>query len=265
MQHIHDWITPRWPAPANIRACTTTRNGGFSNGEYTSMNLGDRTDDSIISIAKNRNQLIKALDLPTEPCWLYQAHTDKVVRVDETSTVNQHADASYSTTKNVICAVLTADCLPLLLCNREGSAVAAIHAGWRGLASGIVENTVKALMHFTGTEPKDIMVWMGPAIGPGVFEVGPDVYDAFVSRTKLAKKAFYELPVNNTQNHNKNNKKWLANMYVLARQCLARMDIKLVFGGEFCTVTQYQRFYSYRRDKETGRMASLIWMQDSPA
>ena len=261
MQYIHDWIMPQWPAPSNIRACVTTRNGGFSNGEFTSMNLGDRTDDSIISIAKNRNHLINVLELPDEPCWLYQAHTDKVVCIDDMSRANQHADASYSTTKNLVCAVLTADCLPLLLCNRDGTAVAAIHAGWRGLAGGIIENTVTALMHNTGTKPNDIMAWLGPAIGPGVFEVGPDVYDTFVGRTKLAKRAFYELPVNKTRDHAKKDKKWLANIYILARQCLARMDVKLVFGGEFCTVTQYQKFYSYRRDRMTGRMASLIWIE----
>lgn len=250
MQQLHDWIFPHWPAPANIKSCTTTRNGGFSNGEYYSMNLGDRTDDSIISIAKNRNHLIKSLGLPAEPCWLHQTHSDRVIRLDSSSRTNQNADASYSMTKKIVCAVLTADCLPILLCNRQGTVVAAVHAGWKGLVEGIVENTVGALIHFGGCKPEEIMAWLGPAIGPGVFEVGPDVYEAFTAKTKLAKAAFFTL----------NKDKWLADIYKLARQRLAVMGVKLVFGGNFCTVTQYQKFYSYRRDKVTGRMASLIWI-----
>ena len=254
MQQLHDWIIPHWPAPENVRAITTTRIGGFSEGAYASMNLGDRTDDNMIAIARNRNYLVKSLDLPEEPCWLFQSHGNKVVRLYDDTSPNQHADASYSTVANKVCAVLTADCLPVLLCARDGSAVAAVHAGWRGLANGIVDNTISTLLHFGKCKPENLLAWLGPAIGPGVFEVGEEVVDAFCSQLPHAKEAFIPIPGDN---------KWLADIYTLARQRLHRMGVNDIYGGGFCTVNQYEKFYSYRRDADTGRMATLIWMQDS--
>lgn len=252
MKQIHDWIIPQWPAPENIRAVTTSRVGGHSKHEFDSMNLGDRTEDNIVAIAKNRNELFKLLDLPCEPTWLFQSHSTKVVRLYEDTTFNQNADASYTTVSNKVCVVLTADCLPLLLCARDGSVVAAIHAGWRGLAGGIIETTVSTLLHFGKTRPENLLVWLGPAIGPGLFEVGDDVRNEFLKHSSKADAAFRPIPLHDG--------KWLADIYQLARQRLTEMGVSDIYGGEFCTATQYEKFYSYRRDGKTGRMASLIWI-----
>jgi hypothetical protein len=258
MQQLHDWIIPQWTAPANIRAVTTSRIGGHSQSEYSSMNLGDRTEDNMISIARNRNELYKVLDLPCEPTWLYQSHSTKVVRLYEDTKFNQDADASYTTVDNKICVVLTADCLPLLFCAKDGSAVSAVHAGWRGLANGIIETTISTLLHFGKCRPENLLVWLGPAIGPGLFEVGEDVRATFIEHSVKAKKAFTRLPsLDKTAD-----KKWLADLYMLARQRLDDMGVSDIFGGGFCTATQYEKFYSYRRDGNTGRMASLIWMTE---
>ncbi len=251
MQQIHDWIVPHWPAPSRVRACTTTRIGGFSEGAFSSMNLGDRTDDNIIAIAKNRNQLNRVLQLPCEPSWLFQSHSNKVVRLYDDTPSNQHADASYTTIPDKVCAVLTADCLPVLLCAKDGSVVAAIHAGWRGLANGIIDNTISTLLHFANCKPPELLAWMGPAIGPGLFEVGDDVRRAFMEQFQEATRAFTPIVEG----------KWLADIYMLARQRLNRMGVTDIYGGDYCTATQYEKFYSYRRDRETGRMASLIWME----
>jgi len=252
MQHIHDWIIPQWPAPGNICAVTTTRVGGHSNFEYATMNLGDRTEDNIVSIAKNRNELYKLLDLPCEPTWLYQTHSTKVLRLYEDTNFNHNADASYTTIENKICVVLTADCLPLLICSKDGSVVSAIHAGWRGLADGIIESTISTLLQNAHCRPENLLVWLGPAIGPGIFEVGEDVYQAFTSYSVKARNAFRNIPFHE--------EKWLADIYALARQRLEDSGVVDIYGGDFCTATQYEKFYSYRRDGKTGRMASLIWM-----
>jgi len=250
MQQIHDWIVPQWPAPPNIHAVTTTRIGGVSSGKFSSMNLGNNTDDNIVSVAKNRNELLKALELPGEPCWLHQTHSNKVVRLYEDTPVNQSADASYTTLDDKICVVLTADCLPVLFCANDGSAVAAVHAGWRGIANNILETTISTLLHFGKCRPENLLAWLGPAIGPGVFEVGNDVRDQFMAQNPEAKRAFRRIY---------REQKWLANIYHLAYQRLAQMGVGKIYGGNYCTVTQYEKFYSYRRDGQTGRMASLIW------
>jgi len=251
MQQLHDWIIPQWPAPSHIRAVSTTRIGGVSSGKFASMNLGNNTHDNIVAVAKNRNELIKSLELPDEPCWLHQVHSNKVVRLYNDTVVNQSADASYTTLPNKVCVVLTADCLPVLFCAKDGSVVAAVHAGWRGLANGILETTISTLLHFGKCKPENLMAWLGPAIGPGVFEVGKDVRDKFVEHTAEAKRAFRRIL---------REPKWLADIYLLAQQRLASMGVSDVYGGSFCTVSQYEKFYSYRRDGQTGRMASLIWM-----
>ena len=255
MQQIHDWIIPQWRAPGNVRAVTTTRIGGHSKFEFASMNLGDRTEDNIIAIAKNRNELFKVLDLPCEPTWLHQSHSSKAVRLYEDTTFNKSADASYTHVANKICVVLTADCLPLLVCAKDGSTVAAIHAGWRGLADGIIETTINALLKSGNCRPEHLLVWLGPAIGPGVFEVGDDVRSAFLKHSAKAKKAFKAIPMIKG--------KWLADIYMLARQRLTDLGVSEISGGGYCTATQYEKFYSYRRDGKTGRMASLIWMAET--
>lgn len=254
MQRIHDWIIPQWKAPDNVYAVTTTRMGGHSKYEFESMNLGDRTEDNIVSIAKNRNELYNQLDLPCEPTWLYQSHSNKVLRLYEDTNFNQNADASYTTVGNKICVVLTADCLPILLTSRTGDVVAAIHAGWRGLADNVVENTISSILHFASCRPENLLAWLGPAIGPSMFEVGEDVRDAFVQHSVQARKAFRPVPMSE--------EKWLANIYMLARQRLDDMGVSEISGGNFCTATQYEKFYSYRREHRTGRMASLIWMTE---
>lgn len=233
-----------WPAPANINALTTTRLGGDSHGTFNGLNLADHVDDNIEHVTKNRQIISQTLNIE-EPVWLKQVHGIKVVN----ATTAQHhaeADAIFSNQINSVCAVLTADCLPLLFCNKTASKVAAAHAGWRGLADGVIESTVDVLQE----NPENLMVWLGPAIGPQCFEVGQDVVDAFVVNDKASVCAF-------TQTDDEH---YLADIYQLARLRLKRLGIENVYGGELCTYTDEERFYSFRKNKITGRMASMIWI-----
>ncbi len=221
-----DYITANWPAPKNIHAYTTTRTG-----------FGDRTD---------KLKLQQLLSLPQDPIWLTQVHgTEVVVASPENTAVA--ADASYTNDRNQPCVILTADCLPVLICNKQGTHIAAIHAGWRGLAHGIIERTIQTL----NLPSSDLLVWLGPAIGPSKFEVGADVFTEFTAHSSEAEKAFVSMP----------NGKWLANLYLLARQRLLACGVTQISGGDYCTYSQDEMFFSYRRDKgETGRMASVIWI-----
>jgi polyphenol oxidase len=237
------WIVPDWPAPANVRALITTRAAGLSAGAYASMNLSDRVGDDPARVQRNREVLRQFL--PAEPKWLRQVHGTRVVCADESDAVPE-ADASVATLADVVCAVLSADCLPILLCDEVGSTVAAVHAGWRGLCSGVIESAVAA-MNLT---PDSVLAYLGPAIGPQQFEVGGEVRDAFVGVDAGAARAFAARP----------NGKWLADLYALARLRLARLGVERVWGGDFCTFAMRDRFYSYRRDGATGRMAALIWI-----
>jgi len=240
-----DWIRPDWPAPECVRACTTTRHGGVSLGPYAGFNLGDHVGDIVEDVAINRAQLKQQLNLPAVPIWLNQVHDTQVVNAAEVE-AGCTADSSYTNKAGVVCAVLTADCLPLLLCNREGSKVAVVHAGWRGLAKGVIETTLAAL----DSPPENLMAWLGPAIGPQAFEVGAEVYEVFLAHDPQAGSAFKA----NASG------RWLADIYQLARLRLARQGVTAVYGGHECTFTDPQRFYSFRRDNITGRMASLIWL-----
>lgn len=242
MSHDKHWLTPDWPAPANVFAATTLRSGGVSGGSYRSLNPAMHVGDNPEQVLKNRQLIADMLDLPSSPVWLNQVHGNTVVDATRVSTLVE-ADASYSHEPCVVCAVLTADCLPVLICSNDGKSVAAVHAGWRGLLAGVITETVKAM------QTSDLLVWLGPAIGPGAFEVGGDVRDAFVGRNAIYAEGFCAA----------NNGKWLADIYRLARINLASMGIERVYGGQFCTVSDAERFYSYRRDKDAGRMASLIW------
>ncbi|WP_442498373.1 peptidoglycan editing factor PgeF [Methylobacter sp. sgz302048] len=236
------WLEPDWPAPGHIHAATTLRSGGVSKGAFASLNPATHVGDDAETVRQNR-QIIKAmLALPAEPVWLEQVHSNKAVDAGKTQSLVQ-ADASFTDEAGVVCAVLTADCLPLLVCNAEGSRIAAIHAGWRGLLSGVIGNTVTAMGN------QDLLVWLGPAIGPACFEVGAEVREAFIEKSARFAAAFKEC----------GNGKWLADIYQLARVDLAALGIDRIYGGNLCTVTDHERFYSYRRDKETGRMATLIW------
>jgi YfiH family protein len=241
------FITPNWPAASKIKAFSTTRQNGFSLAPFDSFNLAEHVDDKVENVKRNRIKLQTILQLPAEPFWLSQIHSTKVVEAKCDSSY-PIADASYTSTTNTICAVLTADCLPLLICDKKASCVAAVHAGWKGLANGIIEETLKTL-NIPGEE---LLVWLGPAIGPDTFEVGEDVLQKFMEYDSHAKKAFRALP----------NNKWLANIYELAKQRLLNFGVTEIYGGEFCTFTQKDKFFSYRRDKQTGRMASLIWIEN---
>ena len=236
-------ITPDWPAPHNVRAVQTTRLGGCSLAPYDSLNLGEHSGDDALRVAANRQSLNPFL--PTEPLWLMQVHGTDVVNAAVASCLPR-ADAAYATAANEVCVVMTADCLPVLLCDAAGSVVGAAHAGWRGLAAGVIEATVNAMR----APPARMMAWLGPAIGPQAFEVGEEVRTAFVTHDLQAAEAF--------QPHGQD--KWLADIYLLARQRLHALGIECVYGGGYCTYSERERFFSYRRDGNTGRMASMIWL-----
>ena len=237
-----DWIVPDWPASSNVRAFVTTRPGGASSGPYASFNLGLRTADDPAAVAANRNAL-RAL-LPGEPVWLKQVHGSRVIYADVPAALPE-ADAAVARNAGTVCAILVADCVPVLLTDDAGTTVAAAHAGWRGLAAGVVENTVRAMR----CPPAGLMAFLGPGIGPRAFEVGSDVRDAFLAGDPDARSAFVAQAPG----------KWLADLFALARRRLARAGVSSVFGGGLCTHSDPARFFSHRRNPVTGRMAALIW------
>lgn len=235
---------PDWPAPRGVRALQTTRLGGVSAGPWHSLNLGTHVGDDPAAVAANRARLRRAL--PAEPLWLEQVHGVVVADADgDLAPGVPTADAVVARGAGRVCAVMTADCLPLLFCDRAGSVVAAAHAGWRGLCAGVVEATLAAMR----VPPAEVLVWLGPAIGPSAFEVGAEVRAAFVAADAAAAAAFAPQPGG----------KWLADLWLLARQRLAACGVEAVFGGGQCTVASRGRYFSYRRDGITGRMATLIW------
>lgn len=239
-------IIPDWPAPTNIKAISTTRQNGFSLAPYDSLNLGDHVGDDSDTVIKNRDYLTTMLALTEPPRWLQQVHGTEVSR-SELWQLGDEADAIVSHHPNHVCAIMTADCLPILLCNRQGDKVAAIHAGWRGLAAGIIEKTLR---HFDAS-PNDILVWLGPAIGPSQFEVGIEVYQTFTSHEIDAQLAFQQIDPQH----------FLADIYLLATQRFKAFGVNNIYGGEYCTVSEPSHFFSYRRDGITGRMASMIWIE----
>ena len=244
----HDWIAPDWPAPCRVRALITTRAGGVSRGAYAGLNLGLRSGDDIEAVTRNRASLRQCL--PAEPLWLRQVHGTTVAEADAAAG-NPEADAAVARRPGTVCAVLTADCLPLLLCDEEGTVVAAAHAGWRGLCSGVIEQTLRAM----DRPPETLLAYLGPAIGPAAYEVGADVRDAFIAADRgggaETEAAFAPGKPG----------KFYADLYALARRRLARSGVIRIFGGGYCTYAERERFYSYRRDGATGRMASLVWIQ----
>ncbi len=240
-----DWIVPDWPAPACVHAATTTRQGGVSLGAFASMNPADHVGDDPEAVVANRDRLQQRLALPARPAWLQQVHGTTVVDAASASGAPQ-ADAAYACRPGVVCAVLTADCLPLLLCDRAGECVAAVHAGWRGLAAGVIEQAVHAL-----ARPGDtLLAWLGPAISSAVYRVGDEVRDTFMVHDRQAAAAFRPATAGG----------WHADLYRLARQRLGVCGVTQVFGGGYCSYGDAGRFFSYRRDGSCGRMASLIWI-----
>lgn len=248
------WLKPEWPAPANVRAATTLRTGGHSQHSFASLNLAQHVGDDPRRVAENRQMIKSWLNLPNDPFWLNQIHSSRVVQATVDNLMSS-ADASFTSEAGIVCAVMTADCLPLLLCSKNGTQVAAIHAGWKGLAAGIISNTLNAMQ----TERKslqtaypDFLAWMGPAIGPCCFQVGDDLRLTFLRKSSEYACAFRQQDAQH----------WLADIYQLAKIELATLGIDRIYGGDFCTMTDGQRFYSYRRDGQTGRMATLIWRSE---
>jgi len=244
-----DWIVPDWPAPPGVRALSTTRAGGFSSGPWKSLNLGMYGGDDPALVRRNRDRLGRCL--PGEPRWLKQVHGVTVSRHPVESPTGAGdtepvADAQTAGSPGQVCVVLTADCLPVLLCNRSGTKVAAAHAGWRGLAAGVLEQAVQALEE----PPGELLAWLGPAIGPDAYSVGDEVRESFVHADGAAAGAFV-----------RKGQGWLADLYALARQRLEGEGVVDISGGGHCTFAESERFFSYRRDGKTGRMASLVWLQ----
>lgn len=240
-----DWLVPDWPAPPAVRAVVTTRAGGVSPPPFDSMNLGLRSGDAIENVLRNR-ALLRA-SLPADPVWLRQVHGARVV--DAASTTGEpEADGAFTRESGIVCAVMIADCMPVLLCDRDAGVVAAVHAGWRGLSGGVVEAAVAAMR----VAPDRLIAWLGPAIGPRNFEVGADVLDAFAARDAGARHAFMPYPGRPG--------KWLCDLYLLARQRLTAIGVRAISGGGACTVDD-TRLFSHRRDSgKSGRMAALIWI-----
>jgi hypothetical protein len=237
-------IRPDWPAPPGVRALVTTRSGGFSRAPWHSLNLGDHVGDDPRAVVANRAQL--RAELPSDPLWLAQVHGTRCVDAAQAER-GVEADASFTRERGLVCAVLTADCLPVLLCDERASVVAVAHAGWRGLVAGVIEATVAAM----GEPGTRLLAWLGPAIGPQAFEIGGEVRDIFIGHDARAHEAFVAA----------DNGKWRCDIALLACQRLAALDIRRVASADYCTVAAADRFFSYRRDGVTGRMASLIWLE----
>ncbi len=242
LEHL---IIPTWPAPKRVLAVSTTRLGGISSPTYDSLNLAGHVGDDPACVAENRRRLAAAVGYTAEPAWLEQVHGNRVVAA-ETVRAPVAADAAWTREPDQPCVVLTADCLPILLCNRAGTVVAAVHVGWRGLAGGVIAATVARL----GVPPMELLAWLGPAIGPVAFEVGEEVRAAFIALDKANASCFRPSPAG----------RWLANIYAMARLQLRRLYVTAIYGGEFCTFSEPERFFSFRRENRTGRMATLIWL-----
>lgn len=244
MKPNESFLVPDWPAPVQVRALQTTRLGGVSSAPYDSLNLASHVGDAPLAVARNR-MLLNTL-LPSEPVWLEQVHGTLVVNADAASCRPQ-ADACIARHRAAVCAVMTADCLPVLLCDRSGTVVGAAHAGWKGLAAGVVEATLRAMQ----VAPQQLIAWLGPAISQRAFEVGGEVRAAFIAAQPQAASAF--IPGQNG--------KWRADLYALARMRLNALGVTQIYGGNFCTFSEPERYFSFRRDAVTGRMATFIWLE----
>ncbi|MEH6591999.1 MAG: peptidoglycan editing factor PgeF [Halioglobus sp.] len=248
-------ITPDWPAPANVSAFVTTRVGGVSTGVYRGLNVGDHVGDEPAAVQANRELLQECLEPETQLQWLSQVHGVDVIRAPCQGAI-PIADTQWTNQPQIACAIMTADCLPVLFCDYSGTVVAAAHAGWRGLLAGVLEATINAMPVTTG----DLMAWLGPAIGPRAFEVGGEVRDAFLADANALEEqaiaaCFHpDVPDSN---------RFYCDLYALARLRLSRSGLTAIYGGEDCTYSDSKRFYSYRRDGQTGRMVSLIYLNQN--
>lgn len=243
-----NFVTAQWHAPANVKAVTTTRLGGYSSAPFDGLNLGDHVDDDADRVEQNRAYLLQSLGLDKAPQWLTQVHGTEVIKA-QPDNVCRTADACWTDEQGVACVVMTADCLPVFFADSAGSRVAVAHAGWRGLLDGVLEQTLKVF-----PDPEEVCVWFGPAIGPEAFEVGKEVVEQFVSKQAEARGAFVSVAGKND--------KYLADIYQLATLRLQSSGVKSISGGDLCTYSDKKHFFSYRRDGQTGRMASLIWLDN---
>jgi len=239
-------IFPDWPQPSYVRACVTTRHGGVSHAPYATLNLGDHVGDNPEDVAINRQRLCELAGLPVKPHWLTQVHGTRVATLTpQLADSGVEADAAYSCRRDVVCSVMTADCLPVMFCSLSAHEVAVAHAGWRGLCAGVLENTLATF----SSAHHEIIAWLGPAIGASCFEVGEQVREAFIRHDPRAAEAFVA-----------RGEKFMADIYQLARLRLEACGVSQIYGGQFCTVTDSDNFFSYRREGTTGRLASLIWL-----
>ena len=245
-------VRVRWPAPARVRTFCSTRIGGVSEAPFDGLNLSAGGGDSPLKVTENVNRLRTAAGLPHSPCWPHQVHGSLVIDAADLR-AHSEADAVFTRAADSVCTIRTADCLPVLLCDRDATTVAAAHAGWRGLAAGVLEATVDAMP----SAAQQMLAWLGPAIGPAVYEVGPEVRDSFIARDPRADAAFSPLQQSTTRGVVTH---WLADLYELARQRLRAAGVTDIYGGGLCTFSDNRRFFSYRRDGSTGRMACGIWL-----
>ena len=245
-------IRPVWPVAARVKAFSTLRGpGGVSNHAFSSFNMGLRSGDEPAAVQMNRELLRLSVDLPSQPYWLNQVHGLEVFEAKAAPQLGTEpvADAAVCFTSNVVLAVLSADCLPILLCNREATAIAAIHAGWRGLSAGVIEQTIEKMRQ----PGKNLLAWLGPAAGPRAYEISTEVRDAFIQFDAAAEFCFSPIRPGH----------WLMDIYALARQRLRKLGVQRVFGADYCSISQSEKFYSYRREGQTGRMATMIYLSDS--
>ncbi len=241
---MSSYLIPEWPVPKNVKAFFSTRQGGCSLAPYDSFNLGDHVEDLIENVTLNRNKLKTDLNLVSDPKWLQQVHGNQIINVTEWQP-EIIADGSFSVVPDQVCVVMTADCLPILLCNHAGTQVMALHGGWRSLAAEIIPKGI-ALFN---CPTQEIVVWLGPAIGPKVFEVGEEVRAQFLKLNQQLTEAFVPSPKG----------RWLMDIYAVATFQLNQLGVTQIFGGQHCTITEKDKFFSYRRDGQTGRMAALIY------
>jgi polyphenol oxidase len=245
---MNNYIRAAWPTPKNVKAYTTKRTGGVSTSPYNSFNFSLLTGDDKKNVLTNRKKIIQELNLPQEPFWLKQEHTDIAICIEKNiEPIPVVADASFTRIAGSVCVVMTADCVPILVCDQKGSIVAAIHAGWKGIANGIIASTIKEM----DIDPTRLLAWLGPAIGPNAFTVSQDVHDIFCKQIPECKSAFIS-----------KDGAFITNIYSLASIYLEQVGITKIYGGDYCTFTQKDLFFSYRRDGEkSGRMANLIWLE----
>lgn len=243
-----NFIEPDWPAPGWIKAYATTRHGGTSRAPYDSLNLAEHVGDEAVHVRANRELIKRTLALPTEPVWLVQQHGQRVI--DAVIEGECAADGAHTRTPNTVCAVLTADCLPILLCDKAGTQVAVLHGGWRGLAGGIIDSGMERMQ----CQPAEILAWLGPAISARHYEVDSPVRDGLLARCGGCRQAFQA----------SRPKRWVFDLYEAARVLLAQRGVEAVYGGACCTYAEPERFFSHRRDGLTGRVASLIWIEEHP-